>query len=120
MAEAKRVTNIREKFGIDYLLPSRSTESESLSAAQISSPADPLIERALTAYGGRILTMLSESPDKSGRLHDIVDKTGLGMETMLGITDRMVRSGLISIVESDKYGNHKISITPTGEELLKQ
>jgi predicted transcriptional regulator len=117
MADAPKSSSIRDKFGIDYLITGNSdTEVQTLPAP--ANLADPLIERALAVHGTRILTTLQEEGKRS--VHDIVDRTGLNMETVMGVVDRMVRTGLVQITQQDKYGNHTIQITPTGETLLKQ
>ena len=115
MADAPKSSAIRDKFGIDYLF-----DDNSRPEASTSSPADAFIERALVGSGTRILTTLRESPDKTGSMHLLVDRTGLKMETLIGVVDRMIRSDLVQIVQQDKYGNHTLRITPAGEETLKQ
>ncbi|HEV2688664.1 MAG TPA: hypothetical protein VGV35_08925 [Bryobacteraceae bacterium] len=118
MAEAPKSSSIREKFGTDYLLDKGEDDAPPLST--VSNAADALIERALAVHGTRILTMLEEQPQKTRTMYDIVDRTSLNIETVMGIVDRMVRTGLVQITSQDKYGNHTIGITQTGEELLKQ
>jgi len=109
----KTTTSIREKFGVDYLIP----ESGAL-GSQVRSGADEPVERALAAYGHRILEMLQKAPQKMARVFEVVDATGLDIGTVQGVVDRMVRTGLLQVEETDKYGNHKILITPTGEQML--
>lgn len=118
MADAPKSSSIREKFGTDYLIDdSRSGASE---PPPTSSPADAAIERAVAAFGTRILVTLRDGPQNMGSMHDLVDRTGLRMETLSGVVDRMVRTELVRIAQQDKYGNHILQITPTGEDLLKQ
>ena len=118
MAYATKSSSIRDKFGIDYLISGNSDTEVRTCPAPASNLADLLIERSLAVYGTRILTNLPVEGKRS--VHDIVDQTGLNMETVMGIVDRMVRTGLVQITQQDKYGNHTIQITPTGEEMLKQ
>jgi predicted transcriptional regulator len=118
MADAPKSSSIRDKFGIDYLITGNSDTEVQTLPSPASNLADPLIERALAVHGTRILTMLQEEGQRS--VHDMVDRTGLNMETVMGVVDRMVRTGLVQITQQDKYGNHTIQITPTGEQLLKQ
>ena len=114
MADTPRTTtSIREKFGIDYLIPqSQSVESPARSVI------DPGIERALAAYGHRILQIVARRPDKTSRVFDIVDATGLDVTTVQGVVDRMVSTELVQIEDIGKYGNRKVKITPTGEQML--
>jgi hypothetical protein len=116
MAEPPK-SSIRDKFGVDYLITGKGSSSFGVTP---DSTADTQVERALAAFGNRVLKMIEDAPQKSLRLHHVVDVTGLNMETLLAMTDRMVRSDLVEVVAPDKYGNHLVRITMTGEELLRQ
>jgi hypothetical protein len=83
-------------------------------------PGLPSPEGALAAFGSRVLTVLENAIDKSCRLFDIVDKAGLQRETLFPMIDSMTQLGLIEVLESHKYGNHKFGITPAGEGWLSQ
>jgi hypothetical protein len=115
MAEAERSgigSSIREKFGTDYLGVSSSGVS--------SGGEDPVsVDRAVAAFGSVILSTLQRSRDRSGRIYDLVDETGLKLETLLGVTGKLASLGLIEVAQSDKYGNHRIRITQLGEDSLK-
>lgn len=121
MAEAER-SNIREKFGTDYLgVPNAGVSSSSESGGGVTSgAADQVnIDRAVAAFGNIILSKLQRSPDRSGRIYELVDETGLGLETLLGVTGKLAGLGLIEVAQTDKYGNHAIRITQLGENSLK-
>ena len=113
MAVSQKITtSIREKFGIDYLIPEPPTQSA------VVSPEDPRIERALAVYGRRVLELLKQAPDKTIRVFDLVDDMGVDINTAQAIIERMISTGLLRLDESDKYGNHKITITTAGEQAL--
>jgi predicted transcriptional regulator len=112
----KPSSNIREKFGLDYL----TSESPAVeSPTRRSGPTDPAAEKTLAAFGNPILSKLDGAADKQARLFDLVDQTGLKIETLLNITDKLSELGLVHIVEMDKYGNHRVQLTPAGAEILR-
>ena len=105
-------SGIREKFGVDYLIP------EPVVRPSEAAPQDPAIERALTAYGRRILQTMRDAPEKTVRVFDLVDMIGLDVNTLQFVVRRMADTELVRVDEADKYGNHKLAITPIGEKML--
>jgi hypothetical protein len=111
----KSSSNIREKFGLYYLISESAPSSSSSSRARFT---DPATERTLAAFGNRILSQLDGMPSKQARLFELVDQTGLKMETLLKTTDKLNQLGLVQMLENDKYGNHRVQLTQVGSELI--
>jgi hypothetical protein len=120
MAEPEK-SNIREKFGTDYLTTDYAPPSTSRNLGAVNGAADQVsVDRAVAAFGNIILSTLQRDPNRSARIHDLVDSTGLGVETLLGVTGTLAGLGLIEVARTDKYGNHDIRITQLGEDSLKK
>jgi predicted transcriptional regulator len=115
MADEAKTRSIREKFGTDFLIGASDPRLASTRGTKL---ANESVERALAAYGHKVLETLERSDDKIRPLFDIVDATGMNIEVLSGVVDRMANSGMIEVVRADKYGNHDIRITPLGEKML--
>ena len=112
----KSTSSIREKFGVDYL----TSESSAAAAPRSPGSASTNAEAALAVFGNTFLSKLDAAAHKCARLFDLVDQTGVRIETLLNMTDKLSELGLAEIVENDKYGNHQVKLTPLGEKLIQQ
>ena len=101
-------SEIRKKFGLDYLIRDKSGSSDS------SLSSDKQIELALLTVGSSIIKTLKSSPEHGARLYDLVDATGYELETLLPVVNRLESLNLISYDQRDKLGNHHIVLTPAG------
>lgn len=111
-------SEIRKKFGLDYLASSTELLEDSEQQRKVESLASKEVERAFVAVGGKILLILKDANNKSARLHDLVDETGVDLETLFHVVDRLNKLELIRYVEKDKRGNHEIQLTQIGENSL--
>jgi len=107
-------SDLRKKFGLDYL----TTSTESKKQSDVENLPDKEMERAIVAVGGKILSILKEAPDKSALLYDLVNATGLELETLFRVVERLERLKFVQYKERDKLGNHRICLTQIGERSL--
>jgi hypothetical protein len=111
--------DIRKKFGLDYLtIPASEVAELSERPSDVGNLFDKQMERALVAVGGKILSILKDAPDKSARLYELVDATGIELETLFRVVERIERLEFVKYAERDKHGNHKIQLTQIGEKSL--
>ena len=102
-------SEIRRKFGLDYLIKDRGDQSS-------STKQDKQIELALLSVGSKLVSSLKNQPSRKLRLHDFVNESGLELETLLPVVKRLQALDAIRITDYDKFGNHEIELTPTGME----
>src|SRR5438105_12555413 len=67
--------DIRETFGLDYLAPPKDEGS-----TRFGDLATPIV-------GNKILSLLKDSPERTSQLYDLVDRTGLALETLLPVVE---------------------------------
>ena len=106
------------KFGLDYLIKKRTIEPSQ--AQQTQSQASEHVERATASLGREILSKLKTLKDTGCdgcKLNDMVDALNVDRETLSLVVGRMADLRLLE-VEREKYGNHLIRLTSTGEESL--
>lgn len=115
---AERKGDIRQQFGLDYLIKGGSRKEESTSQQSVESQSEKEIQTVLAAVGGKVLEILKKSPDKSAHLFDIVEKTDINLPTLFRVVHRLESIGLVQRLEEDKFGNHKIRLTEIGETTL--
>lgn len=109
--------DIREKFGLDYLTDSNIPTA----AATAETPdAEELVEKAAITFGRQILRELKKAKNagqSSISLNELVDKFNVERDTLSLVVDRLEKLRLVNI-EREKYGNHGVRLTSTGEEFL--
>ena len=101
-------SEIRRKFGLDYLINDRGDQSSS------STKQDKQIELALLTIGSKVVESLKAESSHKLRLHQFVNTSGLELETLLPVVKRLQSLDAIRITQYDKLGNHEIELTPTG------
>lgn len=110
------------KFGLDYLIKKDSIRSaeQRLQAEQVRSRAAEDVERATASLGRAILSKLKTLKDEGHnvyKLNDLVDAVNIDRDTLAPVVERMAELRLLD-VEREKYGNHSVRLTKTGEETL--
>jgi len=100
-------SEIRRKFGLDYLIKDRPGEAS-------QSTQNKEVELALLTVGSKIIDQLKNKQSHSARLHDLVETTGFELETLLPVVNRLQSLNVVRIADRDKFGNHEIALTPTG------
>ncbi len=99
-------SEIRKKFGLDYLIKDGSSSTEA--------SLDKQIELALLTVGSSVITTLKNTPEHGARLYDLVNTTGYELETLLRVVNRLESLDLITYDQRDRLGNHHIVLTPAG------
>ncbi|HEV3258673.1 MAG TPA: hypothetical protein VG013_17490 [Gemmataceae bacterium] len=108
--------NIRDLFGIDYLLGDNKALLPSSGPAVDSRG---LVEQARQVRQMTdVLKQLRAAPDSTSHLRDLVDPTGLDLPTLLEVTNALEKNQLIHVIERDRFGNYLIQMTRQGLETL--
>ena len=102
-------SEIRRKFGLDYLIKDRGDQSP-------STKLDKQIELALLSVGSKLVESLKNESSHKLRLHHFVNTSGVELETLLPVVKRLQSLDAIRITQYDKLGDHEIELTPTGME----
>ena len=113
----KEKSEIRKKFGLDYLCSSAELSEGPERQSKVESLGSKEVERALVAVGGKILSILKDA-NKNARLYDLMEMMNIDLETLLPVVDRLNKLELVRVVEQDKRGNHEIQLTAIGEKSL--
>lgn len=122
-----------DKFGLDYLInkgkrggggdvSSRNINVESREQSQQTrDTGSEEIERAAVSIGSKILEELRRRKSQGGvdttSLKELVDAVGVEWDTLNFVCRRLQDLGLVEIVP-DKYGDHAVRLTQTGEASL--
>jgi hypothetical protein len=112
--------NIRDVFGIDYLLAPKDLDvrAEPVPAA----PAPSFLQQAQQAKQfmqmQKVLEQLNGRPDGTAHLLDLLDPLNIDLSTLLLMAGDMEKSELIQVIDKDRRGNWKIEITSQGRAFL--
>jgi hypothetical protein len=107
------------KFGLDYLINKNKEVEPQARQAQVGADAE-YVERATASLGGIILMELKKRKDAgadSVKLFELVDALNVDRDTLGLVVGRLESLSLVS-VEPEKYGNHSVRLTKTGEDSL--
>ena len=110
------------KFGLDYLIKKERKRAveQPPQAEQAQSRPTGYVEGVTASLGREILLKLKTLKDTgcdACQLNDLVDALNVDRDTLGLVVGRMADLGMLE-VERDKYGNHSVRLTHTGEESL--
>jgi predicted transcriptional regulator len=103
---------IKERLGLDFLKPLEKSD-------RAFPQEDPAFNSALLAYGWRFLDFLGKA-NGIVRLYQVIDVVQMPIEVALKIVDYFESRGLIQVIQRDLKGDHTITITPLGKNVLSQ
>jgi hypothetical protein len=109
------MSDFKERFGLDYLYRSKGLVGPSVPASSSAIPAG--LEDALIAYGGKLLGILSKSPDKSLKVFDLAKAADLRIDTLLPVLSYMAEKNMVERTEVDSLGNDTYRLSSSGERL---
>ncbi len=102
---------------LDYLIKSRSPQRQ---RRPISSEAQSAVDEAAITYGVPVLQHLAKAGGKLS-LYDLVDQTGVNLETLLHVADLLAdKFHWVTVDRSDLKGNYQISLEPEGRSYIDE
>ena len=112
-------SEIRKKFGLDYLVKTDSSVfrgDAGIGESRLRSRPDVIVKpdvdtnrETLMIVGGKVLDLLKNQKKKSARLFQLVDSTGFTMEALLPTVEFLEGEHLIAFLDRDKKGNSTIN-----------
>lgn len=107
------------RSSIDFLIESRSEGTRSREGSR-QEGADDVLGRATTLFGGRILTTLQNAPGQTMRTYDLVDATGIEIQTLHQVLDGIAtKYGWVEVEKNDKKGNYNVRLSDFGKQYLE-
>ena len=106
------MADFKDRFGLDFLIEKKQATSQ-----RNTTPLPPGLEDALLAYGGKVVTVLKNSPGQQRSLFELVDATGTRIDTLLPVVNHLESKGYIARVATDARGNDTFKLTDAGEKV---
>lgn len=106
---------------IDYLL-SDSEPKKANAPAMPGQSVGALVDKAATLWGGQILGELTKTPAGEKRAFDLVDATGMDIQTVHQVLDviRQAPYGWVDVDKADSKGNYLVKLTDQGKKYLEE
>src|SRR5262245_53136504 len=81
-----------------------------------------LVDKAAALWGGQILTELSKAPAGQASAFDLVDRTGMDIQTVHQVLDviRQPSYGWVDVDKADPKGNYLVKLTDQGKKYLEE
>ncbi|HEV8117442.1 MAG TPA: hypothetical protein VGQ32_02895 [Thermoanaerobaculia bacterium] len=107
---------------IDYLFNSSEETNKANAAAMPQQSVSALVDKAATLWGGQILSELAKSPAGQAPAFDLVDKTGMDIQTVHQVLDviRQPQYGWVDVDKADPKGNFLVKLTDRGKKYLEE
>ncbi|HKA36828.1 MAG TPA: hypothetical protein VKH43_08410 [Thermoanaerobaculia bacterium] len=107
---------------IDYLLNSSDAPNKANAPAMPPQSVNALVDKAATLWGGQILAELAKSPAGQAYAFDLVDKTGMDIQTVHQVLDvvRQPQYGWVDVDKADLKGNYLVRLTDRGKKYLEE
>lgn len=121
-------TTIREKIGLDYLLRDdvgvkllRDARSGLGLPTEATTGVSTIDQTVAMVAAYPLLKALKEMPERSGRLHEIIDRTQLDLDTALQALPLLESLGIIVVKERDRSrSNHLLGIGTGAERIINR
>jgi DNA-binding MarR family transcriptional regulator len=106
---------------IDYLL-SDAEQKNKANAPAMPGSVNALVDKAATLWGGQILAELTKRPAGQETAFEIVDATGMDIQTVHQVLDvvRQPPYGWVDVDKSDMKGNYSVKLTDRGKKYLEE
>jgi len=113
LCEDLELTDIRKKFGLDYL------KGGSQGRAPAEPPRQqPFLDDALIAYGWRVLDSLRQARPGTKRLYVLIDELKMPIDVALKVVEQLEARKYVEIVAKDLKGDHELRVTEDGVKFL--
>ncbi len=105
--------DISEKFGVSWLAGPAPADAPRPEVATQAATSDA----TLAIVGKQILGVLKDSPDQTGRVHEMVDRLKLDISTILSVVDWLEAARFVTLTK-EQYGNHTLKLTEAGQAWM--